>query len=395
MEDLSLMKVLNISRYLPIKGFPPINDITLRIYAGLKDQYGVESMFIMPLGHIPKWAGTIKSSLVSRNKIINNNNYTDKKYNIPIRFFQSYFPLLSQTGGYGQFNDLKLQFPFYKGGLYKHVKSFKPDLVHAHTIGDAFLAYKINKKFGIPYIVTLRGFYHKMYKNKIFVDVLNKAKKLITPSARLKQDLEGLYNVKLLPHGVEKEWYLEEEKKFDKNTLRIITVASLIEMKNIQVVIKSVARLVKEGYQIKYSIVGAGSYKEALKELVVKEKIEDFVTFYGFLSHTQIRKLYKSHDIFIMLSYPETFGRVYFEAAASGLLIIGRKDTGMDGYFDNDEAFSIEAEEDEVCKVLQQIDTLLFKKITAKSRQRIMAFENDLIIKQYYEILYSAALRTE
>lgn len=391
------MKVLNISRFLSIKGFPVMNDITIKIYANLRDQCGVESMFVMPLSHIPKWTIYLKNSLKSRYKIINNKNYIDKQYNIPIHFYESSLGFLSKAGRYKRFYDLKLQFPLYKKELYNHVKSFQPDIVHAHTLTDAFYAYNMYKKYNIPYIVTLRGSFYDLYKTKLMEKILINAKELVTPSASLKHDLSDLYNVELLAHGVDKEWYLGNTvKEFDKNTLRIITVASLIEMKNIQTVIKSVAKLINEvGYKIHYSIVGEGSYKAELKELVKKENIETFVTFHGFLSHESIRELYKKNDVFIMLSYPETFGRVYFEAAAQGLLIIGRKNTGMDGYFKDDEAFVIDANVDEVCKVLQRIDAPLLKKMTNKSKKRIKDFKNDRIIDRYNEILHSVALYSE
>ena len=384
------MKVLSISRYLPIVGFPVINDITLKIYANLRDKYRVESLFIMPLSHMPKWSTYLKGTLKNRYKIIQNKNYYDKQYNIPIHFFEGFFGYYSKIVGLKRFHDVTIQFPFYKRNLYKHIKKFNPDLVHAHTMQDAFYAYKIYKKFGISYIITLRGTFNNFYRTRLIKKVLDNAQKVVTPSARLKSDLDEFYDVDLLPHGVDKKWYFEGKKEFDSNTLHIITVASLIEMKNIQLVIKSVSKLIKKGHKIQYSIVGEGEYQETLMQLVEKEKIEDAVTFHGFLTHDEIRKLYNSHDVFVMLSFPETFGRVYFEAAAQGLLIIGRKGTGMDGYFDSDEAFTIEANEDEVCEVLKIIDKSIFDKMTIKSRQRIEDFKNDKIIKEYNKILISA-----
>lgn len=384
------MKVLNISRYLPIEGFPVMNDITLKIYADLRDKYGVKSLFVMPLGHIPKWFTSLKYSLKNRYKIIHNKHYIDKQYNIPIYFFEGFFGFFSKVIGYDRFSDLKLQFPLYNKSLFKFVKTFKPDLVHAHTVQDAFYAYKIYIKFGIPYIITLRGSFHNLYKSKLIGKVLNNAKKIITPSARLKRDLDDLFSIELVAHGVDNEWYLDSKKDFDDSSLNIITVASLIEMKNIQIVIQSVANLINKGYKINYSIVGEGVYKKHLNELVLENKIKDHVTFHGFLSHEKIRELYKENDIFIMLSYPETFGRVYFEAAAQGLLIVGRNGTGMDGYFTAEEAFTIEASVEETMQVLKRINKTLFKKMTTRSRKKITDFKNDRIIKRYFSILENA-----
>jgi hypothetical protein len=88
-----------------------------------------------------------------------------------------------------------------------------------------------------------------------------------------------------------------------------------------------------------------------------------------------------------LLSYPETFGRVYFEAAAQGLVLIGRKGTGIDGYFDSKEAFIIKPTIAETMKVLLEVNNNVFNEMTFKSRNKILDFRNDKIIKRYYNII--------
>ena len=381
------MKVLNISRYLPVDGFPPVNDITLKIYADLARTYPTESRFILPLSHIPKWATYLKKSLKRRYDIIQNKAYVDKTYNIPIHFYQAYFGLQPKLFGYRLFKNIKQHFSFYKNDLYNQVETFKPDIVHAHTVEDAFYAYKIFLKFDTPYIVTLRGFYHELYKSKQINKVLNNAKKIVTPSAKLKLDLDNLYAIELLPHGIDQEWFKKGEKKFKSSPLQIITVASLIEMKNIQLIIKSISQMVSEGYRINYSIVGKGPYEKQLKKLVAENNIEGSITFHGFLTSEKIRELYNKKDIFIMLSYPETFGRVYFEAAAQGLLIIGRKGTGIDGYLGKEAAFTVANNKDEVVNTLKKIDDKLFYEMTCNSQKKMQEFKNEYIVNRYYELL--------
>ena len=235
--------------------------------------------------------------------------------------------------------------------------------------------------------MTLRGSYSKIYKLKIIKIVFKNARKIVTPSTRLRNDLNTLFDIELMPHGVDNEWFICEKKVINPGPLKVITVARLHDWKNIHMVIQSVANLIHSGVKIDYTIVGEGYYEKVLRDLVEKNKINDHVKFYSFLSADELRSLYKVNNIFILLSYPETFGRVYFEAAAQGLLLIGRKGTGIDGYFDSKEAFIIKPTIAETMKVLLEVNNNVFNEMTFKSRNKILDFRNDKIIKRYYNII--------
>jgi len=382
------MKVLNIVRFLPIEGFPAENDITFKIYSDLKKKYCIESLFIMPLPHIPKWATYIKKSLKNRYKTINNVTYQDKKYKFNVKFFESTFPapFIYLSKKYSFFN-LIFQYNFYKKRLYKIYTGYLPDIIHAHTITDAYYAYKIFQKYNVPYIVTLRGSYSKLYQLPVISNILNYAKYVVTPSYSLFKKLKVKHSIELLPHGLDESWYSTEKKEVDTSIIRLITVSRLLEMKNIQIVIKCIAKLKNEGYQINYSIVGDGPYKEELEILVNQHKLNNNVKFYGKQSQDEIKNIYKENDIFIMISTPETFGRVYFEAAAQGLLIVGVQGTGPDGYFTNEEAYFIQPTVEATTNLLRQLNSNSFKSMTDKTKEKMKSFKNSYIIDRYYEIL--------
>lgn len=386
-----MIKVLNICRYLPIDGFPAENDITLKIYADLKQEYDVNSKFIMPLSHIPKWATYMKGSLNKRYKIINQQEYIDAKHQLPIHFFQGNFPIPFRLNKKNNFMNMKLQFLFYKRNLFSQVKNFNPNVVHAHTIDDAFYAYKIFKKCQIPYIITLRGSFSDKYKIPLVKTILKNAKQILTPSFQLEYNLKSSYEIDLLPHGLDSDWYKVDSKMMDTTKLRLITVARLLEMKNIHIVLKTLAILKKENILFNYEIVGDGAYKKDLEILVKKLDLQKEVNFRGKLIPTQIRKLYDEQDIFIMLSESETFGRAYFEAAAQGILIIGTKGTGIDGYFTDAEAFIIEPIVEETLKVLKSFNKDLFQTMTKNSKAKVLKMKNEFIIKSYNDKLLRTA----
>jgi len=382
------LKVLNIAKFLPIDGLLPENDITLKIYNDLQKRYQVKSEFVMPCPHIPKWTTNLKKSLKINYGILNNTDYYDKNYNLKINFFKSVFPI-SFLYKYPtiSYYDLIFQFNFYGRNLIKIFKRYSPNLIHAHTVTDAFYAYKLFKKFHIPYVVTLRGSYIPLYDNNLIKKILKNAKCLITPSYNLYSKLSNNYNIKLMPHGLNNVWYLKGNKKTDNSIQRLVTVSRLLKMKNIQIVIETIAKMKKDGFSVRYDIVGDGPYKIELEKLVKQLDLKNEIKFYGFQSEEEIIKIYKNNDIFIMLSYPETFGRVYFEAAAQGLLVFGVKETGADGYFKSDEAIFIEPNIKNTFKTLKNLKKYGFKNKIIKSRLKVNSFKNEIIIKQYYSLI--------
>lgn len=213
------------------------------------------------------------------------------------------------------------------------------------------------------------------------------ASKVTTRSHSLYTALKKYYNIELLPHGIDDYWYTTDPKVYSPEPIRLITVSRLLEMKNIQITLHAIAQLKHAGVTITLSVVGDGEYKNELKRLTESLGIAEQVKFYGWLTSSEIIALYKQHQIFIMLSYPETFGRAYFEAAAQGLLIIGVNDTGAHGHFSNEEAFFIEPSRDEVVRILQNLTPSVYSRKTSLAMQKISTYKNPVIINKYYNIL--------
>lgn len=93
---------------------------------------------------------------------------------------------------------------------------------------------------------------------------------------------------------------------------RMVSVSRLEPVKNIEGIIKVVKILNQQKYVIKYTIVGEGSSKEALKELVKKLNLENEIEFVGFQKDTE--KYYLNSDIYILNSFSEGFSNSLLEA---------------------------------------------------------------------------------
>ncbi len=150
----------------------------------------------------------------------------------------------------------------------------------------------------------------------------------------------GIKNTELVPLGFNKS-FLRPQKEIKGGAVKILTVAELIKLKNIDKVILAVSKLV-EKYEICYTVIGRGPEKEKLVKLADQLHLGQKVEFIDYIDHTKIADETYKYDIFIMPSYIETFGRVYFEAMAMGIPIICAKNSGIFGYFkENEEGISV------------------------------------------------------
>lgn len=107
--------------------------------------------------------------------------------------------------------------------------------------------------------------------------------------------------------------------------LKLIYAGQLIPLKNVDTLIEAVKRL--EG-QATLTIVGDGEERARLEAMA--EGCQD-IRFVGWLPREEVVRLMKEADVFAMVSSPETYGMVYLEAMAQGVIPIASRGEGFDG----------------------------------------------------------------
>ena len=269
------------------------------------------------------------------------------------------------------------------------------DLIHAHYLfPDGYLAYLYSRYFHVPYIVTVRNADIRQLKNlsktnpdfKKAVLIINNAQRVLSLNLAYKEFVDGLFSISslIIPHGIEEEAFATKVEQ-NKDKVVITTVAEAISRKNIDWVIKSfVSYLGPQTIELK--IIGGGPLTSDLKSLAVNDSR---ITFEGKLDRNIVlQKLCKS-DIFVLPSYDETFGQVYLEAAASGNAIIGLKNEGVWGIFENKKEMLFSENQTDFQELLHGlIDNLEQRKELSNKafdKARTMNWEN---ISELYEKSY-------
>lgn len=268
------------------------------------------------------------------------------------------------------------------------IEAFSPTMIHAQAVdGNAYLAKKIGKKYKIPYIVTLRGVNEK--PDRLIFDNLNNAKAIIALSPIKKNIVEPFIGkkIKFIPHGTTEDFFCSENKKEIILPIKFVIVCRLLALKNIDKTIRAFS-LVKDNYIL--DIYGDGPEKGNLQMLITELALGDKIKLNGFINNAELPQKLKQYDIFIMLSYPESLGRVYFEAMACGLPVIASKGTGVDGIIvDGLHGFLVNYKD--INRLYEVIVTLFKnpKKILELRENALKLVENfrwDAISKLLYEV---------
>jgi len=217
------------------------------------------------------------------------------------------------------------------------------DLVHAHmALPDGLAALRIAARMQCPFVVTMQATdidcsaRKSLHTRRELARVFDAADQVISPSPRLARDYQSLFGgtAVIVPYGIH-SGHLHGDVGTVKASLPdvpiVLCVARLIPSKGIDVLVRSIRQLVREGIDLHLVIAGDGPSGESLRALVSSLSLESDVSFLGRLPHENVLKYMAACDVFVLPSWRETFGLVYLEAMAAAKPVIGVRGQGVDG----------------------------------------------------------------
>jgi glycosyltransferase involved in cell wall biosynthesis len=124
----------------------------------------------------------------------------------------------------------------------------------------------------------------------------------------------------------------------------VVTVARLIERKQIALLIDSFDRLLAEAPEARLTIVGYGPERVRLEQQAERHGIRHAVEFTGRLPQREVRERMARAHVFVLPSVRESLGTVYFEAMSMKVPVVGvRGEAIADHVTDGVDGFLIEA----------------------------------------------------
>lgn len=228
-------------------------------------------------------------------------------------------------------------------------------LVHAHFLySDGAVALALHRQFNIPYIVAVRNADINAFMRlrpdlaSIRNEVLRHASRVVFLSPayakaleqRLPAALNNLIAEKsiIVPNGLAPEWLNGTEQATETPSqhvpeLRLLYVGDFTPNKNVSGIVAALEILRLRRPTTLTVVGGGGDIKGRVKTLLDAQRFSG-VSYLGRITDSaRLRDIYRSHDIFVMPSFHETFGMTYIEALSQGLPVVHSHGQGIDGYF--------------------------------------------------------------
>lgn len=223
------------------------------------------------------------------------------------------------------------------------VREFKPNAtISFFAIPSGIVAWYFKRKFGVPYIVSLRGGdvpgflpenlkWHHILSAPLTRLVWKNAAGIVANSEGLRvlaDKTASFYGKKvmMIPNGVNREVFKPRQEDPSTIKTRILFVGRLTEQKGVTYIIDAVNKILKTHDALKGNIacdiIGDGPLRENLEKKVKELGLGDVIIFHGWVPREKLPSLYQNADVFVLPSSDEGMPNVVLEAMASGLPII-------------------------------------------------------------------------
>lgn len=231
------------------------------------------------------------------------------------------------------------------------IKSEKPEVLHINSSKAGILGAVIGRCLSVPKIVfTAHGWAFNenrnllsrlLFKTLHFLTVIL-AHQTIAVSYTLKEQLNWpgaqkkmtvVYNGRLQPTLQSKERsrmvLAEHNAKLQPylNDLWSITIAELHPIKQHDVAISAIKKLVKEGFTIRHLIIGSGELQEKLAKTINDLGLQEHVFLLGHVD--EAAQYLKAADIFVLPSRSEALAYVVIEACQAGVPVVASRVGGI------------------------------------------------------------------
>jgi glycosyltransferase involved in cell wall biosynthesis len=213
------------------------------------------------------------------------------------------------------------------------------DIVHVHHIGKAALLAAANENnAGLVFTghdgKMLCGVEHSLARSMAFRYVLKRSQAVIALSQFEKRYLSTIVpanRVRVIQNGIPSFLFKLPEKKRNRKeeTLRILFVGQLIEIKGVDILLKAFQELMLKWDIILCLVYQTASLEDKYRKLARALKIEQSIEFIGFLPAQELAQLYSEVDLLVLPSYAESLPSVVTEAFLCGLPVVASSVGGL------------------------------------------------------------------
>jgi colanic acid/amylovoran biosynthesis glycosyltransferase len=269
----------------------------------------------------------------------------------------------------------------------------KVDVIHAH-FGPYGMEAAVVKQIGldIKLVTTFHGYDLRIgMEDPSYYDLLKKCEvELIAISSFNRMQLLKMgfkeEVITTIHNSIDTTFYSPKKRELNSSTIKLITVARLVEEKSLETAIKAMARLVdiRPDMELSYHIIGEGDQRVYLDHLIKELNLEKYVYLLGAKNSNEVRDALREASIFLLTSVKEAFPTVLLEAQSIGLAVISTDVGGVSEIAVNGTLIPIGDVAALEIALLNLIDDPLFLQQVGENNRRhiVTHFDHSVILQQ-------------
>ncbi len=273
------------------------------------------------------------------------------------------------------------------------------NLVHAFFgFPTGWLCYRSVDR--LPYIISLRGSDVPGQHARLAVDykllgplfkaIWKKASALVACSEGLKsRALRFMPSaaIDVIPNGVDLERFFPSKTTQLSDELKLVTAGRLSVTKRIEMLIDAVDLLIKQGYKVRFSIIGGGAAEESLRQLIIEKNLTPFIELTGRVEPEKIPDFYRGSAIYISATMQEGMSNAMLEAMASGLPVITTRCEGVEELIVDNGIIVEQASAEPIAEAIKElaIDRNRCEQMSIGARTRVEQFTWKNVADEYLD----------
>jgi glycosyltransferase involved in cell wall biosynthesis len=211
------------------------------------------------------------------------------------------------------------------------VKGINPDVIHAHIYRAGVIGVIIGRLYRIPVVISeqFSGFHRKVLSLKGIWGArfaFRLASTVLPVSRALQRSIEGCgikARFRVIPNVVDTSlFFYQPRPPRVKDPKRLIFVGSLVPVKGLTYLFHALAVLHNKRRDWYLDIVGDGITRTSCEQLIRRLGLSEKIAIHGFKPKTDVARLMRKADLFILTSIWDSNPCVVIEALASGLPIV-------------------------------------------------------------------------
>lgn len=176
--------------------------------------------------------------------------------------------------------------------------------------------------------------------------------------------------------------------------LKLITASRLSPEKNVDFIVRAVAKIHGEGTPITLTVYGEGIKKPELEKSIAELHAEDYITLAG--QSNQLDELYPEYDAFVSASFSEGFGLTYIEALNAALPVVSFDarfgaleliDDGVNGFLQPFKRGDDQYDIDQLVEGLHRLLAADYSQLRKNTQQSVQDYRDSVIAKKWQVLI--------